>query len=451
MEELKILSPCGILGYGYPEESFRSGLKRKPDLIAVDAGSTDAGPHKLGAGVGIVSKRAAKRDLALMLEGGYDLKIPVIIGSAGGSGAKPHVEWTLDIVKEICQENNYSFKTAIIWADIDKDIIKKRMKEGKVHPMPYVPELTEEDVGKSNGVVGQMGHEPIIKALEEGAQLIIVGRAYDPSVFAAYGIMNDFDGGLAYHMGKILECGALCADPGTTKDCILGTLRKDHFLIEALNPERTCHPTSIAAHTLYEKDHPYHLLGPGTEVNLLDCKFEQLENGVVKVSGSKMIVPEQYTVKIEGAAKVAYRTLVIGGIRDPITIEHIEEIKAGIIEQITSDYSDIPESDFKILFHLYGKNGVMGELEPVKEVAHELGVVMEVVAKTQEIANTLCATARSTFMHYPYKGRKATAGNIALLYSPSDIEFGPVYKFTVYHLIDVEDGNELFTIEHIDL
>jgi len=451
MEELRILSPCGILGYGYPEESFRRGLERKPDLIAVDAGSTDAGPHKLGAGVGIVSKKAAKKDLSLMLEAGHELKIPVIIGSAGGSGARPHVEWTLDVIKEICQERGYSFKTAIIWADIDKEIIKKKMAEGKVRPMKYVPELTIEDLERSNGVVGQMGHEPIIKALEGGAELIIVGRAYDPAIFAAYGIMKGFDGGLAYHLGKILECGALCADPGTTKDSIMGYLRKDHFLIEPLNPERKCYTTSVAAHTLYEKDHPYHLLGPGTEIDLSECKFEQLEDGIVKVSGSKLIVPDQYTIKMEGAAKVAYRTLVIGGIRDPITIANIENIKKGIVEQVASYYSDIPESDYQIIFHLYGKNGVMGELEPVKEVAHELGVVMEVVAKTQELANTICATARSTLMHFPYEGRKATAGNIALLYSPSDIEFGPVYKFTVYHLVEVDDGNELFNIEYIDL
>ena len=47
-----------------------------------------------------------------------------------------------------------------------------------------------------------MGHEPIIKALEEGAQLIIAGRSYDPSVFAAYPIMKGFDAGLAYHLEK---------------------------------------------------------------------------------------------------------------------------------------------------------------------------------------------------------------------------------------------------------
>ena len=79
MKELKILSPCGILGYGYPRNSFENGLKRKPDLIAVDAGSTDAGPHKLGAGVGIVSRQATKkiwnRCLLLVMKCKYQLSL----------------------------------------------------------------------------------------------------------------------------------------------------------------------------------------------------------------------------------------------------------------------------------------------------------------------------------------------------------------------------------------
>ena len=48
--EFKILSPTAILGYGFPEESFKRGMAEKPDLIAVDAGSTDPGPYYLGAG-----------------------------------------------------------------------------------------------------------------------------------------------------------------------------------------------------------------------------------------------------------------------------------------------------------------------------------------------------------------------------------------------------------------
>ncbi len=39
--ELKILSPTAILGYGFPETSFSTGLALHPDVIGVDAGSTD--------------------------------------------------------------------------------------------------------------------------------------------------------------------------------------------------------------------------------------------------------------------------------------------------------------------------------------------------------------------------------------------------------------------------
>ena len=44
MKELRVLSPSGIVGYGFPEESFNRGVAMKPDLIACDAGSTDPGP-----------------------------------------------------------------------------------------------------------------------------------------------------------------------------------------------------------------------------------------------------------------------------------------------------------------------------------------------------------------------------------------------------------------------
>lgn len=451
MKEVRILSPCGMLGYGFPKDSFEKGIKMKPDAIIVDAGSTDGGPNKLGAGVGIVSKRATKKDLELMLKAGFELKIPVIIGSAGGSGARKHVEWTMEIIEEIISENQLHFKTALIYADVEKKYIINKMKSKDVAPLGPVPELTEETLEITNSIVGQMGVEPIIEALENGAQLIVAGRAYDPSPFAAVAIHKGFDPALAFHLGKILECGALCAEPGTTKDCIMGYLREDHFVVEALNEKRKCLTTSVAAHTLYEKDHPYILHGPGVKLDLSNSKFEQITSETVKVSGSKMTTPDPYTIKLEGAAQVAYRTLVIAGARDPIMIEKIDDVQRDVIAQVQNYFDDIPKEDYQIIFHIYGKNGVMGEREPIKQSCHELGVVLEVVAKTQELANTICASARSTMLHFPYEGRKATAGNLAFLYAPSDIEFGPVYRFTVYHLINVDNPKELFPIQYKNL
>ncbi len=448
-KQFTILSPCGILGYGYPEESFMNGIKQKPDAIIVDAGSTDAGPHKLGAGTAIVSREAYKRDLKIMVVNGANLNIPVIIGSAGGSGGKVHVDWTISIMNEILRENNIIKKVAVIWSDIPKEIVKKRLDENKVVPLGIgVKELTKERLDETSGIVAQMGHEPIIEALKNGADIIICGRSYDPSPFAAVAIYHGFDPALSYHLGKILECAALCAEPGSAKDCMLGIINEDCFTVKPLNSKRRCTSVSVAAHTFYEKSHPYILLGPGIISDLENCTFKENGDGSVTVSGSKISYTDVYKIKLEGARLSAYRAFVIAGARDPILISKIEEIEETVKEEVYEHYKEAGE--FNINFINYGINGVLGELEPVKTKAHELCIIFEVLAKSQEIANMVLATLRSTFLHYGFEGRKSTAGNLAFPFAPSDIPFGPVYEFSVYHLMDVENGLEMFPISYIE-
>lgn len=445
----KILSPCGILGYGFPDSSFESGLADRPDAIVVDAGSTDAGPHKLGAKTAIVSRIAAKKDLVRLISGGIRLDIPVIIGSAGGSGGKSHVEWTLSIIREIFLEQRFpELKTAVIWADIPEAEILRRLRAGQVTPLgDTVPELTEARLGQTTGVVAQMGVEPILAALDEGAQLVVCGRAYDPSPFAAAGIHAGFDAALSYHLGKVLECGALCCDPGTTKDCMMGVLYEDCFEVYPCDSRRKCSELSVAAHTFYEKDHPYILQGPGIVMDLSGCTFRQVAENRVRVTGSRMKATDPYEIKLEGARKVAYRTFVIAGVRDPLLIEKIEEVEVLVETSVREQYKEIPSDSYRVNFFNYGKNGVMGALEPSRQIPHELCVLFEVLADTQQLASTICASIRSTFMHYGYEGRKSTAGNLAFPYAPSDVEFGPVFEFSVYHLMPVDDPKALFPIE----
>ena len=447
----KILSPCGILGYGYPLEHFKAGLRQNPDAIVVDAGSTDAGPHKLGAGVAIVSRQACKKDLIPMIIGGKELRIPVIIGSAGGSGAKVHVNWTLDIIKEIIEEHGLSpVKIAVIDADIPNSVILDKLKN--IIPLgKTVPELTPERLKKTNGVVAQMGAEPIIKALRQNPDIVVCGRAYDPSPFAAPAILNGCDPALAYHLGKILECAALCAEPGTTKDCMMGVIEDGYFEVYPLNSARKCTKISVAAHTFYEKEHPFILHGPGICLNLENCVFTEKGNGSVQVSGSRITEEKPYRVKLEGAMQTAYRSFVIAGVRDPLTISRLKTIEEEVTAQVQDYYDEIDKSSYSINFINYGINGVMGSLEQEKELPYEAAVLFEVLADTQEKAAMILATVRSSFMHYGYEGRKATAGNLAFPFAPSDINFGPVYEFSVYHLMEVSDGCELFPIRYIEV
>ncbi|MGK9251745.1 MULTISPECIES: acyclic terpene utilization AtuA family protein [Paenibacillus] len=444
--DIRILSPCGMLGYGFPEKSFMNGMSQEPHGIVVDAGSTDGGPHKLGAGVSIVSKRAVKKDLGIMIPAGLSSGIPIIIGSAGGSGARTHVNWTLEIIDELLEEMNLQASITVIWADFSQQDIRQAREEGRIVSLsPNIPPLTEEAIAATNSIVAQMGHEPIVEALRGGADIIVCGRAYDPSPFAAIGIYHGKDPGLSYHLGKILECGALCAEPGTTKDSILGTIGDGYFTVQSLNPDRTCSETSVAAHTFYEKEHPYILHGPGFTLDLELCRFEESSPGVVRVSGSRYLPAETYRIKLEGARQTAYRTFVVAGIRDPILLGKLEAVQELVRSQAKDYYRDIPESDYEIRFYNYGMNGVLGSQEPEAFRGHEVGVMFEVVARTQELASSICATVRSTFLHYGYEGRKSTAGNLAFPFAPSDIEFGPVYAFSVYHLM--ESRPDVFTIE----
>jgi hypothetical protein len=439
----RVLSPTAILGYGFPEQSFRAGVEKKPDCIAVDAGSTDPGPYYLGAGKSFTSRAAVKRDLEFMLEAALKLHIPCIIGTAGGCGAREHVEWNESIIREIAGAGGYSFRMAVIHADISREAAANALRLGKIRPLHPAPEIDEEEIAKSVRIVAQMGVEPVIQALEMGCDVILCGRCYDPVPFAAPAIKRGFDPGLAVHMGKILECAAIAATPGSGRDCVMATLYDDCFELESLNPERQFTEISTAAHTLYEKTDPYRLPGPGGVLDLTGTRFEALEGGRVRVSGSRFIAPERYTVKLEGVKSTGYRTISIAGIRDPILIDGIDSVLDSVRQQVR----EATGFAGTILFHVYGKNGVMGEMEPRKECfSHELGLVMEVIARDQEEANTVCSVLRSTLLHYGYPGRISTAGNLALLYSPSDIACGQVYEFNLYHLMEVDDPRSLFPI-----
>lgn len=447
MDEIRLISPTAILGYGFPEESFRLGMKENPHLIGVDAGSTDPGPYYLGKGKSFTDRTAVKRDLKIILEAACAANKRVVIGSSGGSGGRVHVDWTEEIIEEIAGESKLSFKMARIDAEFSKELILEKLSVGDVSPLPGVPPLTEEDILQSTRIVGQMGTEPVRKALQDGAQVVVAGRAYDPVCFSALPEMISFDPGLALHLGKILECAAIATTPGSGRDCMLGILRKDHFLVRVLNPTRNCTPQSIAAHSLYEKSDPFHLHGPGGSLDLTETRYEQVDRQTVKVSGTKFI-PAPFTVKLEAARLVGFRAICIAGTRDPVMIEKIDEIITAI-RKVTAENFDMARTFLH--FHLYGYHGVMGELEPIQNKSHELGIIIETVAPSQQEADTILSFVRSTMLHYGYPGRISTAGNLAFLYSPSDFATGEVYEFSVYHLMKNIDPLSSFSIKIRDM
>ncbi|MDL2279147.1 hypothetical protein LJC15_00590 [Desulfovibrio sp. OttesenSCG-928-G11] len=119
-------------------------------------------------------------------------------------------------------------------------------------------------------------------------------------------------------------------------------------------------------------------------------------------------------------------------------------------ERVQNNFAAYGIKDFKLNFLIYGKNGVMGLFPGLENKSgHELAVIIEAVAQSQEQADTICGFARSTLLHFGYEGRISTAGNLALPFSPSDFQAGAVYEFCVYHLMRVTDPAACFPVTHI--
>ena len=445
MQEIRVLAPCGGLGYGFPQASIDEAMRREPHIIAVDAGSTDPGPHYLGSGEGTLSRDAQKNDLSVLMAARHKAGIPLVVGTAYTAGAKPHVEKTVEIIKEIARENGYSIKLAIIPADIDKSMLKQRLAEGCVRDFEHPDRLTAETIDRSRHIVAQMGVEPIIEALKSGADVIIAGRSYDPAIIAALPIMHGFNKGLAIHMGKILECGAYAAEPQSGADAMFGTIRQDHFEVEPTNPALRCTVDSVAAHTLYEKKSPVELHLPGGMIDLAETTFEAMNDRAVRVGKTRFHEADQYTLKLEGAEAVGYRSLFIAGARDPIFIDKVDEIVADAEARVKTGVGYRADT-YKLSFRIYGKAGVLMGPEVNSVVPAELGIIGEVVADTQEIAHSVCSFAHGVLLHSPYPGRKTVAGNLAFPYSPTDFDLGEVFKFGIYHLLEVDDPTSLFPI-----
>lgn len=452
--ELKILTPIGMLGYGFSEDLFRSALDDGVDAIIADSGSTDSGPSKLALGKTTVTLEAYQRDLGVIVSACHSYRVPVLIGSAGGDGANAHVDMFVDIIRDIISKNNYRPMNVIsIYAEIDKETILEKHRAGAISPCgKAVPLLLEKDIETSTRVVAQMGMEPYLKAMKENPDfdIIVGGRAYDPSPYAAFCAYHGFSNfGINYHMGKVMECGALCSTPKSKE--ALATVRQDSFDITPLDPNSRCTTTSVAAHTLYEKTRPDILLGPGGGLYLEKATYEQLaDNRTVRIRGAIFQPDQEYTIKLEGARPCGFHSVFMGGIRDPILISQIDKFVA-MVEKYVRGQISYP---YDLKFHIFGKNAVMGASDPGygdEFVPTEICISGQARADTQAKATHIINLARIVFMHGPYPNQLATSGNFAMPYAPFDIPMGPLSEFCIYHLMQINDPEEFFPISRHEI
>ena len=397
----RVVAACGALGYGYPKESLQAALKGRVDAIICDGGSMDAGPYYLGTGTEYFEREAVKADYRHMVAAGRQIGCPVILGSSGMAGGNCNLDWMIAVAKEVFAELKVEgAKVAVIRSELDPEVVIKEYRDGALRPTGDGPDL-EEQALRESVIVGQMGIHPLMTALESGAQYVLAGRSCDIALFASDMIRRGIDAGLAYHVGHVLECGALACDPGSPSDCLVAEVYDDGTaLFSAPNLARRCTAYSIAAHSLYEESHPQLQFYPEGILVMEKTQFFSRDNRTAGIRGSQFVrsrKPWPWSIKLEGSRRLGARKVSL----------------------IYIDPAALPNIPADLL--VYGRNGV--QATSVEASQRELGIIIETAASTQEAAVLLASLLTHYLIHYGYPGRKATAGNIAYPLSPNLVSF----------------------------
>ena len=179
----RILIPSGALGLGYDKQAMTRAIAAKPDLIAIDGGSTDSGPSYLGRGVSKYSRASTRLEWKGLMEARAEAGVPLVIGTAGTCGTDSAVDWLLEITRDIAAELGQSLKIAVLRSSQQAAIVTTAFNSGKLHPLSPAPDLSAGAITDFTNIVALAGAEQIQAAINTGADIIIAGRA-----FTAFGI-----------------------------------------------------------------------------------------------------------------------------------------------------------------------------------------------------------------------------------------------------------------------
>lgn len=446
---VKAVAATGMIGTGFATDSLRRAIG-DADFVGCDAGSTDPGPFYLGAGTPQVARDAAARDIEEILSAALPAKVPVLIGSAGTAGGRPHLDWTLDIVRDVARQNGWHFTLGSIDSEPDRATLVNAYRNGQIGPLDPAPPLDEGVLQGAERVVAMIGAEPFQAALRQGADVVVAGRSSDTSIYAAVPAERGVPKSVAWHAGKILECGAASAERRLHPDSMVAELDGEGFTIYPPNPAMRCTPASVVAHSLYETSDPFHLAEPGGMLDTTACEYTALDDRAVRVTGGQFVSAPAYTVRLEGARLSGFRAIAIAGIRDPLVLRQLDnfldEVRAVVAKKAQESLRVAPE-DFTLTWRVYGKDGSMGSLEPDPTVTgHEVGLVIDVVAGSQRTASAIISIAWHTALHHPIPEYSGLISSLAFPYSPPGIDVGPVYEFCLNHLWTLEDPFTQFPI-----
>lgn len=445
MQSVRIICPNGHLGFApLKPESFARGVAAGPDFVAADSGSDDVGPGPLGADTCTSPEAWQTHDLEVMLLAARQAGVPMIIGSAGDTGSNSRVNLYLGIIRALARKHRLpKFRLGYFYSEVDKELLRAKIRAGDaIEGLDGRDALTEAELDATVRIVGMAGVHPFMSLLDQGADVIIGGRSSDSAIFASAALHRGHSEANAYYLGKVLECASFCAEPYGGKETVLGEIVDGGVHVTAMHPDQRCTIASVAGHAMYERSNPFYEYVAGGMLDMSACHYEQVAEKTTRVTGQRFVPAERVRVKLEGAAKLGERYIGMAAVRDPYTIANIDAVIGWAKQQVRERFGT---EGYELHYTVYGRNGVMGALEPVTTPAHELCIVVQGVAPTKEMAEELCITGTRQMFYARLPDVKGTAGSVAFLLDEV-LPASPGYRWSVNHTVAVDDPMELFPV-----
>lgn len=449
---VKVLIPSGALGLNYDQEALRRGIAAKPDIIAIDGGSTDSGPFYLGQGVSKYARSSTKIEWAGLMQARAEANCPLVIGTAGTCGTNSAVDWMLDITREIAAEQGNPVKIAVLRSSQQPIKTATAFEAGRITPLPNAPDIDVNLIKSCTNIVALAGAEQITEALNTGADIIIAGRTTDTAIIAALPLKKGCHAGGAWHGAKIGECGALCAT-NPQSGVILIDFNAVGFTVTPLADGACATPHTVSAHMLYENSDPFILYEPGGYLDVTNAKYEAVDNKSVQVSGSKWVPSKQYTVKLEGARGAGFQTVIMALLRDNHYVANAQIWADDIIEKCSAkarDRLDLSADDFTIEIRLMGQTASFGALETKHITPTEIGAIGIVTAKTESLSKEIAKLLNPYMLHHPLT-QEEEVPTFAFLFSPAEMERGEIYEFCLNHVLHLDNPMDAFSLEVHDI
>lgn len=446
MARASVLIPTGALGLGYDRDALARGVAARPDIIAVDGGSTDSGPAYLGRGVSKYSRATTKaewRDLMLARE---EAGVPLVIGTAGTCGTDATVDWLYEITCELAAELGQKLTVTRLYSSQNPQEIAKAFGAGRITALPAGPEIDAVLIRACTNIVALAGAEQIAAALKTGADIVIAGRTTDTAIIAALPIQRGCHPGGAWHGAKIGECGAL-ATTNPASGVIQIDFDETGFTMEPLAPSARATPYTVFAHMLYENTDPYLLHEPGGVLDVTAATYSALDDRRVRVEGS-VWRPGPYTVKLEGARIAGYQSVSLTLLRDRGYVANARGWAAAVAAKARGDVGarmGLNDDQFDIELRLIGLDATLGPLEKPGPLPAEVGVLAIATAPSEMQASEIGKILNPYLLHHALSEDEPMP-TFAFPFSPAEMPRGVLYEFCLHHVLCLDDPMSVFRL-----